>query len=168
MPDSTLWSSLARLDTLGVLLTSGAIGAFGGLARSFVAPTSTESSETARRLRESVVGAVAAIGALFLFRPSDGIALAAMSVLAGYAGRPLLDSLAARLQLATARQQLTESEADADEAVRLTREALALTATAPQAPAEPTIAASTRGTKPESLATRLNELEARMKRRRGP
>jgi hypothetical protein len=152
-----------------VLLVVIACGALGGLANMFASPRE-ERSSLASYL---VVGSVAAIAILLIFTPTHVIKLIAVSVVAGYAGRALLNEVLAKVismiakskgteAIQTARQirnYATELNAYAQELERLLeekgqpRQAL-LESFARSVPAKPVVAVKS----PEQVSADLEQL----------
>lgn len=59
---------------------------------------------------EGLIGAVAAVAILFVLRPSDGVALMASSLVAGYAGRAVMSALEDKAKAIVAQNELARMQ----------------------------------------------------------
>ncbi|HUQ01653.1 MAG TPA: hypothetical protein VM261_04120 [Kofleriaceae bacterium] len=93
-----------------------ALGAAGGFIQSLASAASKEElgREWWKRL---LVGAIAAVAVMYVTAPSTAIELISGSIVAGYAGKALLDSLDARGRLAAAKDQIADTTRERDTAV---------------------------------------------------
>ncbi len=94
-----------------VLGIAGLLGLGAGFLRWW-----TEGTRRADARRLIVIGGLASIGAMYIARPIDLIALVAGSLIAGWAGEAVLAALEARARLQIAKQ----SEAEAKQQLALT------------------------------------------------
>ncbi|UCF31501.1 MAG: hypothetical protein JSV26_03560 [bacterium] len=88
-------SSTKLLYTIVIIIIAAAFGALGGLTQFLVGRDKTGREDDANRpwLYSVVIGATAALASLFVFTPTDPIKLIGLCLIAGYAGKALLDSL---------------------------------------------------------------------------
>ncbi|UCF32054.1 MAG: hypothetical protein JSV26_06575 [bacterium] len=88
-------SSTKLLYTLVIIFIAAAFGALGGLTQFLVGRDRSGSKDETDRpwLYSVVIGATAALASLFVFTPTDPIKLIGLCLIAGYAGKVLLDSL---------------------------------------------------------------------------
>jgi hypothetical protein len=119
--DSTkLANSLQDWRTWLVLVVAAACGLLGGVAHHFVSPAEPETSFYGFLF----IGAAAALAALLFINPSDGVRLVALSVLAGYSGKALLDAADAKTRTVLAREDAARSRAEGLRAIEAGKEAL--------------------------------------------
>lgn len=123
--DPALWSSFTDLDTIGVLVVAAAFGALGGFVKHITAAPAPEAPVVKYAgAKAALVGLVAAVGALYALTPENGVKLVGMALVAGYAGKALLDALEARLRLATAERKVQTERADKHTALDVAEKAL--------------------------------------------
>jgi hypothetical protein len=122
------WSRLAQLlftgDTWLVLLVVMAFGMIGGWAHRLGSPKDDETT----LLAYLVLGAVAALGSLWVIDPekTHALKLIAFAVIAGYAGKAVMSSLQARVEAATAKEATKKANEQKDEAIKVGKEATVL------------------------------------------
>jgi hypothetical protein len=85
-----------------VVLSVAICGLLGGIARKLTA----EQGSTENLATDGFIGAITALAMMFVL-PSDttGVRVIALSIVAGYAGKTLLDALRARAQLIVSQEQ---------------------------------------------------------------
>jgi hypothetical protein len=108
----TLVDTIWVADTWLVVGAAAVFGLVGGLVQAF---TSTEPTlkEARAIVASAFLGAVAAVAILYIAKPADGVALIASSLVAGYAGRALMDALSARAKLAVSQQETAKAKQEA-------------------------------------------------------
>jgi len=86
---------LGNFDFWILVVIVGVLGAFGGLSHKL-----TESKEESKTgtLSYMVVGAVASLAVLYVFNPADSLKLVALSLVAGYAGKSILNAFQSKLE----------------------------------------------------------------------
>lgn len=142
---------------LCLLLVAAGAGALGGLARYF------RDDAAARKgtfLRSVLLGATAAVAALYLLEPRTALKLIAMGIAAGYAGPTVLDALETRVKLMLAEQKAARAIQIGEEAVQLAREAI--DQPPPQPPEGPHTKSLVRGASASDLAERVNKLQSQL------
>jgi hypothetical protein len=110
------------LDTWIVLVVVMAFGMLGGWAHRLGA----QGDDATTLVGHVVLGAVAALGSLWVIAPSDPVKLIALSVIAGYAGKAVMSSLQARVEAATAKEATKKANEQKDEAIKVGKEATVL------------------------------------------
>jgi hypothetical protein len=115
-----LVGSIKNWNTWVVLLTVAIFGVIGGLAHKLTSPPEDEMSS----LRFILVGAVSSLAVLFVFTPSDAVRLIALSLVAGYGGKAVLDALEARVKVALAKEETAKAKDDGKKAVEAGKEAV--------------------------------------------
>lgn len=101
-----LVSHIKNWETWGVLIIVSIFGMLGGLAHKLTSPSEDKTSLWGY----IVVGAVASLAVLFIFVPQDVVRLIALSVVAGYGGKAVLDALEARVKTAIAETKAARAE----------------------------------------------------------
>lgn len=114
-----LVDSLSAESTWIVLLIAAIFGMLGGLAHVLVSPP----EEKKRYEACIIVGAVSSIAVLFIFDPKNAIKLIALSLIAGYSGKAVLDALGLRVKLALASEKAAEAEERGEEAIEVGKKA---------------------------------------------
>lgn len=114
-----LVDSLSAESTWIVLLITAIFGMLGGLAHILVSPPEEKKSYGACL----IVGAVSSIAVLFIFDPKNAIKLIALSLIAGYGGKAVLDALGLRVKLALASEKAAEAEERGEEAIKVGKKA---------------------------------------------
>lgn len=95
-------------------------GALGGWAHKLAAP-----AEDQRRWSGFVVvGAVAALAVLFVFGPKDPVKLLALSIVAGYGGKAVLDALENKVKAAVAEAETKHAKEQGQQAAVAARKAI--------------------------------------------
>jgi hypothetical protein len=130
-----LWT----IDTAGMVLAAALLGGLGGLAQYAVAGDPTD--PTASPWKSALVGAVAAIGALWVKTPATALELVGELLLVGFFGRAVLAVLQTRVTAALERDRKQRAVAVARTALDLAeRERRGSPAGAP-APPDPDVIA---------------------------
>ncbi len=114
-----LINSLKNGDTWIILLVVAIFGMIGGLAHKLVAPP----EDKTRLEGYLVVGAVSSIAVLYILNPKDSLKLIALSLVAGYVGKAILDALGLRIKLAIAQEKTTEVKEKGIEAIEAGKKA---------------------------------------------
>jgi hypothetical protein len=104
-------------DTWSWVLTAGAAGAVGGLIQAL---TTTDADTKGLKFEVRVwnaicvvlLGAVAAVAILWIVKPSGSTELISSSLIAGYAGRALMEALSARAKLAVSQQETEKAKTE--------------------------------------------------------
>src|SRR5215831_5057359 len=110
-------------QTLALLLIAAGIGAVAGLGRLARFPIDKVPRFSAI-IGTLVTGAIAAVGAFYVFAPSTSLKFISDCALAGYIGPALLDALDLRFKLLAAEDRATKALAVAEQAVVKAEEAL--------------------------------------------
>jgi len=132
LSDLHLWTII----TLGFVL--GVIGAGVHVLATAEAGSSNESLDKAKSsLRAVLAGGIAAVAVLWVTNPTSGIAFVGGSLVAGYAGKAVLDGLAAKLTATVAQR---EAALQREFAVQARRDATTATARADAAKLDATLA----------------------------
>jgi hypothetical protein len=116
----TTGANLTSAD-IGVLIMAAGFGLVGGLAQFWVARDPADAANSA--VKSAIVGAVAAIGALWVQLPSPTLTLVGQSLLTGYFGRAVLALLQTRVTTALEREQKVRAIAVATDALKLAEDA---------------------------------------------
>jgi hypothetical protein len=106
-----LLDSLKTGQTWAVLGVAFGVGFVGGAAHwvtGLGAPG--DAGPKAPLWAEGLIGAVAAVAILFVLHPSDGVALVASSLVAGYAGRMVMSALEDKAKAIIAQNELTKMQ----------------------------------------------------------
>ncbi len=107
---NTLLGSIRNWETWVVLVFVAAFGVAGGVAHNLTSPSDDQTSGWGH----IVLGAVASIAILFIIEPSDAVKLAALSLIAGYGGKAILNALAARATAVLAKEEVKKVKGEAD------------------------------------------------------
>ncbi|GEM_PF-777151 len=99
-----LINSLKNWDMWKPLIIVSVIGMLGSLAHKLTSPPEDKTSLPGY----IVVGALAALAVLFIFTPSDAVRLIALSLVAGYGGKAILNALEARRKTDRAKAETAE------------------------------------------------------------
>jgi hypothetical protein len=95
---TVLIDSLFRSSTWVLLIITILCGALGGITHRV-----TENADSKTKMnywKNILVGSVAALAVLYILTPPDAVKLIALSIVAGYAGKSLLDLLQSKLESA--------------------------------------------------------------------
>ncbi|HEY1694679.1 MAG TPA: hypothetical protein VGG39_21055 [Polyangiaceae bacterium] len=108
---ANLLDSLKAGQTWVVLAVAFGVGFIGGTAH-WVTRLGTpgDAGPKAPLWAEGLIGAVAAVAILFVLRPSDGVALVASSLVAGYAGRMVMSALEDKAKAIVAQNELSKMQ----------------------------------------------------------
>ncbi len=85
---------LGNFDFWILIVIVAVLGAFGGLSHKL-----TESKDESKTgvISYMIVGAVASLAVLYVFNPADSLKLVALTLVAGYAGKSILDAFQSKL-----------------------------------------------------------------------
>ncbi len=110
---------LGNFDFWILIAIVAVLGAFGGLSHKL-----TESKDESKTgvISYMIVGAVASLAVLYVFNPADSLKLVALSLVAGYAGKSILNAFQSKLEatinetkLNAVRSALTDMSAQLNE-----------------------------------------------------
>ena len=104
----------------GILGIAAGFGALGGLAHKLTSPPEDKTSLPGYL----IVGIVASLAVLFVFTPSDAVKFIALSLVAGYGGKSVLNALEARVKTALAEKETADTKDDGKKAVETGKEAI--------------------------------------------
>jgi len=110
--------NIKNWDTLIFLAIAAISGMLGGIAHRSTSPPDDRTSWWSNL----VVGAVASLAVLFVFTPSDAVRLIALSLIAGYGGKAILDALEAKVKTAIAEAETVKVKDDGKETTKAGKE----------------------------------------------
>lgn len=112
--------SLLDWRTWIVISVVSIFGMLGGYAHKLTSPPDDKTPLP----RYIVVGMVASLAVLFVFIPKDPVRLIALSLVAGYGGKAILDALEARVKTALAQAETAKAKDEGKKAVESGKEAI--------------------------------------------
>jgi len=163
MSSADLLSTVVSFKDWAVWVLLGvvaAFGALGGWAHQLVLPADNKRP----RPHSIVVGAVAALGVLFVVGAEDPVKVVAVAVVAGYGGKSILDALENRLKVVAAEKDREKAQEQGLQAVAVGREAISFAQKLGEQPHEPYKADQAASETWKGLVAQLDRLENSLKK----